>query len=144
MEEIEKSVTPLLAQAQEIWHLVMEGILSGLSLPHVIAVGVSLVVALLVHRWVRRLVLRVETRIMWGALAAFIMLPRSVKTRTGTEALISNRIWISTPVTNWSFSDRAVRRNLMIGVAYSPDVEVAQPLRIPAARKVPRVLQDPV
>lgn len=71
MEEIEKSATSLLAQAQEIWHLVMEGILSGLSLPHVIAVGVSLVVALLVHRWVRRLVLSVETRLMCGAVGGF-------------------------------------------------------------------------
>lgn len=67
----------------------------------------------------------------------------SVKTRAGTETLIPNEILISNPVTNWSFSDRFVRRDLMIGVAYSTDVEVAQALCIAAARKAPRVLQEP-
>ena len=52
----------------------------------------------------------------------------SVKTRAGTETLIPNEILISNPVTNWSFSDRFVRRDLMIGVAYETDVEAAGPM----------------
>ena len=368
MEEIEKSVSPLVLQVQEMWHFLIDGILRGLSLPQVIAIGVSLVVALLFHRWVRRLIMSVETRLeggrwrrlfhtariislpitwvigLWlslavlnatghvtslvrlvasllnawvvirivataipnasisnafswfawtvaalnataqldplirwmhaqkfstdtvsisiwdvvqgvivtamfvwlamvisgffqrklersgalnpsmrvltskiirivmvaiaigfgvravgvdlrafavfsGALgigvglglqrtvgnlvAGFTMLADrsikpgdvieittgdgptfgevrtlgaryvSVKTRAGTETLIPNEILISNPVTNWSFSDRFVRRDLMIGVAYETDVEAAQALCIAAARKAPRVLQEP-
>jgi small-conductance mechanosensitive channel len=66
MEEIEKSVSPLLFQAQEIWYFVIDVILSGLSLPQIIAIGVSLIVALLFHRWVRRLIMGVETRLEGG------------------------------------------------------------------------------
>lgn len=66
MEEIEKSVSPLVLQAQEMWHFLIDGILRGLSLPQVIAIGVSLVVALLFHRWVRRLIMSVETRLEGG------------------------------------------------------------------------------
>ena len=66
MEEIEKSVSPLVLQAQEMWHFLIGGILRGLSLPQVIAIGVSLVVALLFHRWVRRLIMSVETRLEGG------------------------------------------------------------------------------
>ena len=65
----------------------------------------------------------------------------SVLTRSGTETLIPNEILISSAVTNWSFSNRLVRRGLAIGVSYHTDVELAQRLCVEAALKCSRVLK---
>ena len=67
----------------------------------------------------------------------------SVRTRSGTETLIPNEILISNPVTNWSFSDRKVRRAIPIGISYHADVELAQKLAIEAALATERVLARP-
>jgi len=67
----------------------------------------------------------------------------SVLSRAGTETLIPNEILIASPVTNWSFSSRRIRRSVMVGVSYTTDVEKAQALCIKAAGKVPRVLKAP-
>jgi len=67
----------------------------------------------------------------------------SVRTRAGTETLIPNEILIASPVTNWSFTDRLVRRDLMIGVSYNADIERAQALCIEGALKCDRVEKDP-
>jgi small-conductance mechanosensitive channel len=67
----------------------------------------------------------------------------SVRTRSGTETLIPNEILISNPVTNWSFSDRKVRRAIAIGISYHADVELAQKLAIDAALDTERVLARP-
>ena len=66
----------------------------------------------------------------------------SVLTRSGTETLIPNEILISNPVTNWSFSNRMVRRGLVVGVSYNTDVELAQKLCIQAALNCARVLKS--
>lgn len=67
----------------------------------------------------------------------------SVRTRSGTETLIPNEILISNPVTNWTFSDKHVRRALVIGVSYSCDVEKAMQLTVEGALACNRVLRDP-
>lgn len=67
----------------------------------------------------------------------------SVRTRDGTETLVPNETLISNPVTNWSYSDRHVRRKLPIGVSYGCDVEQAIALCLQAAASTPRVLQKP-
>ena len=67
----------------------------------------------------------------------------SVKTRSGTETLIPNELLISNPVTNWTFTDKRVRRGIPIGVSYKTDVEMAQKLCVEAALRCGRVLKDP-
>jgi small-conductance mechanosensitive channel len=67
----------------------------------------------------------------------------SVRTRAGTETLIPNEILIANPVTNWTFTDKRVRRGLPVGVSYDTDVEMAQSLCIDAALNCPRVLKVP-
>lgn len=67
----------------------------------------------------------------------------SVRTRDGTETLIPNETLIANAVTNWSHSDKRVRRKLAIGVAYDADVELARKLAIEAALASPRILRDP-
>jgi small-conductance mechanosensitive channel len=67
----------------------------------------------------------------------------SVRTRSGTETLIPNELLISNPVTNWTFTDKRVRRSIAVGVAYSTDVERAQALCVEAALACKRVLKVP-
>lgn len=67
----------------------------------------------------------------------------SVVTRDGIEHLIPNEVLISTPVENWSHSDRLVRQRLPIGISYDSDVHLAIQLTQDAAGEFARVLQDP-
>lgn len=67
----------------------------------------------------------------------------AVRTRAGTETLIPNEVLISNAVTNWSFSDKRVRRSISIGVAYNTDVENAMKLCVEAAARCQRVLKQP-
>lgn len=67
----------------------------------------------------------------------------SVRTRDGTETLIPNESFIDTPVTNWTHTNKAVRRRLPVGVSYDTDVERAIVLCIEAAEETKRVLKVP-
>ena len=67
----------------------------------------------------------------------------SVITRDGIEHLIPNEVLISTPVENWSHSDRLVRQRLPIGISYDSDVNRAIKLTEEAAGEFPRILKNP-
>lgn len=67
----------------------------------------------------------------------------AVRTRDGTETLIPNEIFINTPVTNWTFTNKVVRQKLNVGVSYSTDVEKAIEECVKAAEETPRVLKVP-
>ena len=67
----------------------------------------------------------------------------SVITRDGIEHLIPNEVLISTPVENWSHSDRLVRQRLPIGISYDSDVKLAIKLAEDAAAEFSRILKNP-
>ncbi|MCR4377269.1 MAG: mechanosensitive ion channel [Rhodospirillales bacterium] len=67
----------------------------------------------------------------------------SIVTNRGIEHLIPNEQLISTPVENWSFSDRNVRVGLPFGISYDADLRKAIALAMQAAEEFPRVLKDP-
>lgn len=67
----------------------------------------------------------------------------SVITRDGIEHLIPNEHLISTPVENWSYTDRRVRQRIPLGVSYESDLRTAIQLAIQAANEYPRILKDP-
>ncbi|MBO6813873.1 MAG: mechanosensitive ion channel [Rhizobiaceae bacterium] len=67
----------------------------------------------------------------------------AVRTRDGTETLIPNETFIDSPVTNWTHTNKAVRRKLPVGVSYDTDVERAIELCIEAAAATSRVLKVP-
>jgi len=67
----------------------------------------------------------------------------SVRTRDGTETLIPNEVFIDSPVTNWTHTNKSVRRKLPIGVSYNTDVEKAIELCLNAVENMPRVLKVP-
>jgi len=66
-----------------------------------------------------------------------------VRTRDGAETLIPNETLIANPVTNWSYSDKTVRRKIGVGVGYGADVDLAIELCLQAAKDTPRILENP-
>ena len=66
-----------------------------------------------------------------------------VRDRDGVEALIPNENLITSEVTNWSYSDRSVRRRLPVSVSYHDDPELAMKLMVESALDHPRVLKNP-
>jgi small-conductance mechanosensitive channel len=66
-----------------------------------------------------------------------------VRDRDGVETLVPNQNLITTPVINWSYSDRKVRLKLPVRISYHDDPEVALGVLLEAAKCSPRVLQDP-
>ncbi|TCS60957.1 mechanosensitive ion channel family protein [Varunaivibrio sulfuroxidans] len=67
----------------------------------------------------------------------------SVVTRDGIEHLIPNEELISSPVENWSYTDRLVRQHLPFGVSYTSDLHKARALAIEAATSFERILKTP-
>jgi len=66
-----------------------------------------------------------------------------VKDRDGVETLIPNENMITSEVTNWSYSDRAIRQRVPVQISYNNDPEFAMQLLIDAAADKPRVLKSP-
>jgi len=67
----------------------------------------------------------------------------SVITRDGKEHLIPNEDLMTTPVENWSYSDRNVRMRIPVGVAYTSDMELVHELLHKAVDESARVLKQP-
>jgi small-conductance mechanosensitive channel len=66
-----------------------------------------------------------------------------VKDRDGVETLIPNENLITSEVTNWSYSDRAVRQRIPVQISYDDDPELVMGLLIDATHDKPRILKDP-
>lgn len=66
-----------------------------------------------------------------------------VRDRDGVETLIPNETMITSEVTNWSYSDRAVRQRIPVQISYDNDPEIAMKLLIEATKDKPRVLTSP-
>lgn len=65
-----------------------------------------------------------------------------VRDRDGVETLIPNENLITSEVTNWSYSDKAVRLKVPVTISYKDDPEQAMEI-MRAACKQSRVLDDP-
>jgi small-conductance mechanosensitive channel len=66
-----------------------------------------------------------------------------MRRRDGMEVLIPNEQLMTNQVINWSFSNKAVRHDVEIGVAYGSDMEKVQKLLKETVKAVPRVLEVP-
>ena len=66
-----------------------------------------------------------------------------VRDRDGVETLVPNQNLITTPVINWSYSDRKVRLKLPVRISYDDDPEQALTVLLEAAKASARVLRDP-
>jgi len=65
-----------------------------------------------------------------------------VRDRDGVETLIPNENLITSEVTSWSHSDRAIRVKIKVQISYSSDPEQAMAIML-ACCDHPRVLSDP-
>ena len=66
-----------------------------------------------------------------------------VRDRDGVETLVPNQNLITSPVINWSYSDRKVRLKLPVRISYHDDPEQALGVLLEAAKCNVRVLRDP-
>jgi small-conductance mechanosensitive channel len=66
-----------------------------------------------------------------------------VRDRDGVETLVPNQNLITSPVINWSYSDRTVRLKLPVRISYHDDPEIALNVLLDAANCNPRVLREP-
>lgn len=67
----------------------------------------------------------------------------SVLTRSGKEYLIPNEQMITNEVVNWTYSNKRIRLNIPVGVAYDTDLNFAKEHLEKAALHVDRVLTFP-
>lgn len=68
----------------------------------------------------------------------------SVITRDGKEHLIPNEDLITQRVINWSYSSKAVRLRIPVGISYKADPHQARKLILESIRDINRVLENPV
>ena len=61
----------------------------------------------------------------------------------GTETLIPNETLVTSPVVNFSYSDRRVRVAVQAQISYGSDLDAATRIMDEAAMRHPRVLHDP-
>jgi len=78
-----------------------------------------------------------------GHVTAVDLRATTVRAFNGVEALIPNAGFVENQVVNWTYSNRWIRRELPVDIAYGTDVREAETLFLAAAAKHPCVLQDP-
>jgi small-conductance mechanosensitive channel len=66
-----------------------------------------------------------------------------VETHDGREVMIPNEDFITSRVTNWTYSNKKGRIEIVVGVSYSSDVDLAIELMLKAARDNDRCADDP-
>ncbi len=67
----------------------------------------------------------------------------TIVTNDNISIIVPNSEFISSRVTNWSHSDRMVRLQVPVGVAYASDAEIVKGLLLKVASEHPGVLKDP-
>ncbi len=66
-----------------------------------------------------------------------------VQTFDNASVIIPNSELVSRQVTNWSFKDRRMRREIQVGVAYGSDIDLVQKTLMEIARETLDVLKFP-
>ena len=66
-----------------------------------------------------------------------------IETFRRSTVIIPNAEFLSTPVINWTYSDRFGRVEARIGVAWESDIAAVERILLDCARSDPRILSDP-
>lgn len=85
----------------------------------------------------------VEVGGLWAEVKKINVRATVVQTFDNASVIIPNSEFISQQVTNWSFKDKRMRRNLEIGVAYGSDVDLVQKTLLEIAKETRGVLKFP-
>jgi len=85
----------------------------------------------------------VEINGLWANVKKINVRSTVVQTYDNATLIIPNSDFISSTVTNWSFSDKRIRRSITVGVAYGSDLDLVKTSMLEAADKVSRVAKLP-
>ncbi len=85
----------------------------------------------------------IEINGIWASVRKINVRSTVVQTWDNASLIIPNSEFISSQVTNWSFKDMRVRRNINVGVAYGSDTELVRKTLIEIAAGMPNVLKNP-
>ena len=85
----------------------------------------------------------IEVNGLWARVRKINVRSTVVQTYDNASLIIPNSDLISSQVTNWSFKDKRLRRNVEVGVAYGSDVELVRTTLLEVADKTPRILKLP-
>ena len=85
----------------------------------------------------------VEINGTWATVKKINVRSTVVQTYDNASLIIPNSDFISSQVTNWSFKDKRLRRNIDVGVAYGSDIEQVRKTLIEIADANRKVLKYP-
>ena len=85
----------------------------------------------------------IQVNDVWATVRKINVRSTIVQTYDNASLIIPNSDLISNQVTNWSFKDKRLRRNILVGVAYGSDIELVRQTLLEAADSTPRVLKQP-
>jgi small-conductance mechanosensitive channel len=85
----------------------------------------------------------VEVGGLWAEVKKINVRATVVQTFDNASVIIPNAEFISQQVTNWSFKDKRMRRNIEIGVAYGSDIDRVEKTLLEIAQTTPNVLKFP-
>ncbi|MBI5551909.1 MAG: mechanosensitive ion channel [Desulfobacterales bacterium] len=85
----------------------------------------------------------VEVNGIWAEVKKINVRATVVQTFDNASVIIPNSEFISQQVTNWSFKDRRMRKNLNVGVAYGSDIDLVEKTLLDIADGFPEVLKFP-
>ena len=80
---------------------------------------------------------------VWAYVQKINVRSTIVQTWDNASLIIPNSEFISTQVTNWSFKDMRLRRNINVGVTYGSNVELVRQTLLEVADKMPKVMKHP-
>jgi small-conductance mechanosensitive channel len=86
---------------------------------------------------------RIEVGNVMGDVTKISMRSTTVLTNDNIAIIVPNSEFISSTVINWSHTDRNVRFNIPVGVAYKEDPEIVKKILMEVAEKNEGVLKNP-
>ena len=85
----------------------------------------------------------VEVNGLWAEVKQINVRATIVQTFDNASVIIPNSDFISQQVTNWSFKDPRMRRQVDVGVAYGSDIELVRQSLLDIAAQIPQILKYP-
>ena len=85
----------------------------------------------------------IEINGKWAVVKKINVRATIVQTYDNASLIIPNSEFISQQLTNWSFKDKSLRRNIMVGVAYGSDTGLVRRTLLEIAEQNPKVRRHP-
>ncbi len=118
-----------------------------------LAIGVGFGTQTIIKNLISGMILLAERRIqigdivdvdgVTGTVTTVDLRSTTVKSFDGLETIVPNSVLLESKVTDWTMSDRKVRRAIRVGVAYGTPMRAAADLLEACARRHGNVLHDP-